>query len=170
VSSVGEDFKRRLPKLVANITLALTFGAMGIFFSRVLASVGEGFGFYYWLVLTLVGGAFLVRGLFDLLTVGDKTVGLFMTRLGIQHQSSRRRIAKDSVFIVATILATAAILPVLRNLGPVGTVLQSVTTIVAIGAIFLFVYDTARVVNKMFHEKAGAVADWLELKQTQETK
>jgi len=161
VNSVSKELKHRLPKLAANIALALAFGAIGALSSVILASVTEGFGFYSWLVLTLVGGAFLVRALFDVLTIGDKTVGLFMARLGIQQRLSKRRMAKDLICIIVIILITAAIFPFLKTLGTVGTVLQSVTTIAAIGTIFLFVYDIARTLYQIVHEKASVVADWL---------
>lgn len=170
MNSVGKDFKHRLPKLAANIALALAFGAIGALSSVILSSVTEGFGFYSWLVLTLVGGVFLVRALFDVLTIGDKTVGLFMARLGIQQRLSKRRMAKDLICIIATILATAAIFPFLKTLGTVGTILQSVTTIAAIATIFLFVYDITRTLDQIFHEKASAVADWLVRKQGDEAK
>jgi hypothetical protein len=170
VNSVGEKFKHRLSKLAANIAVALIFGAIGTLSSAILASVSEGFGFYTWLVLTLVGGVFLVRALFDVLTIGDKTVALFMARIGIQQRLSKRRMAKDSICIIATILATAAIFPFLKTLGIVGTVLQSAIIIVAIGTIFLFVYDISRTLYQIFHKKASAVSDWLGHKPDEENK
>jgi len=161
VNSVGKEFRHKLPKLAANIALALAFGAIGTLSLIILASVTEGFAFYSWLALTLVGGAFLIRALFDILTIGDKTVGLFMARLGIQQQLSKRRMAKDLICIIVIILITAAIFPFLKTIGTVGTVLQSVTTIAAIVTIFPFVYDIARTLYQIVHEKASVVADWL---------
>jgi len=170
MNSVGKEFKHKLPRLAANITLTLAFGAISTLSSVILTSVTESFSFYSWLVLTLVGGAFLVRALFDVLTIGDKTVGLFLNRLGIQQGLSKRRIAKDLIFIIATILAAAAISPFLKTLGTVGTVLQSVTTIVAIGIVFLFVYDITCILHQIFQEKASAVTDWLMHKPSEEIK
>ncbi|UCH32204.1 MAG: hypothetical protein JSV05_02100 [Candidatus Bathyarchaeota archaeon] len=161
MNSVGEESKLRLPKLVANITLALTFGVIGTLSSVILVSVTEGVGFYSWLVLTLVGGVFLIRVLFDVLTMGDTAVKLFLKHLGIHQRLSKRRIAKDLMGIIATILATAAIFPFLETLGPIGTALQSVTTIVAVGMTFLFVYDITRTLYNMFQEKVYSITDWL---------
>ncbi|UCE96406.1 MAG: hypothetical protein JSV51_02020 [Candidatus Bathyarchaeota archaeon] len=161
MNSVSKEFKVELPKLAANAVLALVFGSIGALSSVTLTGFAEDFGFYSWLVLTLVGGVFLVRALFDVLIVGDKTVGLFMARLGLQQLSSKRRMAKDAIFIIGTILAAAAIYPLLKALGPVGTLFQSATAIVAIGTIFFFVYDITRILHQLSHEKASAVADWL---------
>ena len=111
MNSVGQDFKEKLPRLVANIVLALAFGATGALSSAVFTGVAEGVGFYSWLIFTLVGGAFLVRVLFDVVTVGDRTVELLLKRLGIQQQLSKRRLAKDVMCIIVTMLVTAAIFP-----------------------------------------------------------
>jgi len=84
-----------------------------------------------------------------------------MARLGIQQQLSKRRIAKDLICIIVIILITAAIFPFLKTIGTIGTVPQSATTIAAIVTIFLFVYDIARTLSQIVHEKASVVADWL---------
>ena len=139
MNSAGEESKLRLPKLVANMTLAVVFGVIGTLSSVILVSVAEGVGFYSWLVLTLVGGVFLIRVLFDVLTMGDTAVRLFLKHLGIHQRLSKRRIAKDLMGIIATILAMAAIFPFFETLGTAGTALQSATTIVAIGITSLFV-------------------------------
>jgi len=161
MSSVGEKFKQKLLKIAANTALALAFGAIGTLSSVILTSVSESFGFYSWLVFTIVGGMFLVRVLQDVLTIGDKTVGVFLSRLGIQQGLSKRRIAKDLIYIIATILATAAIFPFLKTLYTVGIVLQSTAILIVIGIIFLFVYDITRILYQLLQEKATAVTNWL---------
>ena len=161
MNSVGQDFKEKLPRLVANIVLALAFGATGALSSAVFTGVAEGVGFYPWLIFTLVGGAFLVRVLFDVVTVGDRTVQLLLKRLGIQQQLSKRRLAKDVMCIIVTMLVTAAIFPFFTTVGAIGIVIQSATAVVAIGVVFLFVYDIARAFHQIFQEKARAVGDWL---------
>lgn len=161
MNSVGKEFRQNLPKLAANIALALAFGVTGTLASIILANVNEGFGFCSWLVLTLVGGVFVIRALFDVLTISDKAVGLVMERLGIRQRFSRRRMAKDLIYIVVIILATAAIFPLLETIGTIGAILQSITSIAAVMTAFLFVYDIAHTLYEMVHEKANVVADWL---------
>lgn len=168
MNSVGKEFKQLLPKLSANMALALVFIAIGSLSSVILASVTESFGFYSWLVLTLVGGVFSVRALSNILPISDRTVGLIMTRLDNQQLLSMRMMAKDLIWIIVTILATAATFPVLETIGSVGLVLQSVTAIVAIGAIFLFVYDITRIIHQIIHDKASTVVNWFVHKQVKE--
>jgi len=161
MNSVGQDFKQKLPRLVANIILALAFGAIGALSSAVLTAVAESVGFYSWLIFTLVGGAFLVRALFDVVTVGDRTVELLLKRFGIQQHLSKRRLAKDLMCIIVTMLVTAAIFPFYKTVGTIAIVLQSATAVIAIGVVFLFVYDIARTFQQVFHEKARVAGDWL---------
>ena len=170
MNSLGEEFRRRLPRLMANISLALAFGAIATLSSIIPANVAGSIGFYSWLALTLIAGAFLVRALFDVLAMFDKTAGLFLARLGIPKRWSKRRAAKDLMFIIATILATAAIFPFFKTLGATGTAIQSATTIVSAGIIFLFVYDITRTFHQIFQEKTGAVSNRIVHKSNQKTK
>ena len=156
MSSVSKEFKHKLPGLVANIALASTFGAIGVLSSIVLASITEGAGFYSWLVLSLVGGLFLVRALVDVLTLSDRTLELFLKRLGMQFWS-KRRMAKDSMCIIAVVLVAAAIFPLFEAIGPAGTILQLVATAIAIGIIFLFVYDITLTLYRMLQVKARII-------------
>jgi len=161
VNSIRKEFKQSLPKLAANLALALAFGVMGIVLPPILGGVFAGAGFYTWLVLTIVAGAFLVRALFRILVLGDQATGLFLRRLGIQERASRTRVLKDFVFIVATLLATAAVFPFLETSSAAGSVLQMGITVVAIGVVLLFVYDVGRTSYQIFQEKANKMADWI---------
>ena len=156
MNSVGKDLRHKLPRLAANTALALVFGAAGALSLAALPRVTEGIRFYSWLVLMLVAGAFLIRALFDVLAIADKTVELFLQRLGMPQRFTKRRLAKDTILIIATILVTAAIAPFLETLGAAGTTLQSVTTAVALGVILLFVYDIAHTFYRIFQEKTKA--------------
>lgn len=169
MNSVRKEFRQSLPKFAANLALALAFGVTGIVLPPVLDGVFTGAGFYAWLVLTIVAGAFLVRTLFSILVIGDKATGLFLRRLGIQERASRTRVLKDFAFIVATLLATAAVFPFLDTSGAVGNVLQTGVTIVAIGVILLFVYDVGRTSYQIFQEKANKMADWIIGRPSKET-
>lgn len=161
MNSIREEFKQSLPKLAANLASALAFGVMGIVLPPILSDVFAGVGFYAWMVLTIVAGAFLVRALFRILVLGDQATGLLLRRLGIREQASRARVLKDFVFIVATLLIAAAVFPFLETFGAAGSVLQMGITVVAIGAILLFVYDVGRTSYQIFQEKANKVADWI---------
>jgi hypothetical protein len=161
VNSVRKEFRQSVPKLAANLALVLAFGVTGIVLPPILGGVFTGAGFYSWLVLTIVAGAFLVRTLFSILVIGDKATRSFLRRLGIQERASRMRVMKDFAFIVATLLTTAAVFPFLETSGEAGNALQTGLTIFAIGAILLFVYDIGRTSYQIFQEKANKMADWI---------
>lgn len=166
MNSAREEFQQKLPKLAANIALALAFGIMGMLSTALLDSITEGVGFYSWLVLTLVGGAFLIRALFDVLAIGDKTIESFLKRLGIKERRSKRRMAKDSMCMIATTLVAAAIFPLFETLGTAKSALQLAATAITIGIIFVFVYDIARTFYQILQEKAGAVTNRFSHEQT----
>jgi cation transport ATPase len=161
VNYVGKEASYRLLRFALSIALALVFWGVGAFAPPMLNGVSEVGGFLTWVVLTLVGGIFLVRALFDALVLGDKTIGVFLKRLGVKEQWSRRRIFKNLAYIVALILAAAAVSPFFSDLGNVGNALQVLTTYVTLGAILLFVYDIGRTIYRIAEEKANSVADWL---------
>ncbi len=160
MNSVCKEFKQIVPKLSANLALALAFILTGFFSSLISASVNENFSYYSWLVLTLVGGAFLVRTISNIITVSDLAAGLLLVRLGLQRRSSKRRIAKDLIWIIVIILITTAIFPILETLSSLGYILQSFTAIVSSGIIFLFVYDITREILQIIHEKISTIANW----------
>lgn len=161
MNSTQKKPKQSLPGLAANIALALVFGTTGIVLPPILDGVFTGAGFYAWLVSTMVAGAFLVRALFRILVLGDHATGLCLRRLGMQEQASRTRVLKDLMFIVATLLTTAAVFPFLETSGAVGNVLQIGATMVTVGVILLFVYDVGRTSYQIFQDKANKMADWI---------
>ncbi|MCK4884823.1 hypothetical protein KAS24_02010, partial [Candidatus Bathyarchaeota archaeon] len=94
--------------------------------------------------LLLAAGIFLIRTLFDVLTIVDNVTGLFLRRLGIKEGWSKQRIFNDIIYIVAILLVAATIFPLFSNLSNFGPLLQEITTYAALGFIFLFVYDIGR--------------------------
>ena len=161
MNSGRKEFKRSLPKLVANLALVLVFGAAGVILPPILGGIFAGADFYAWLGLTIVAGAFLVRVLFSILVLGDEASRSFLRRLGVRERVSRIRVLKDFAFIVATLLATAAIFPFLETCGTVGSTTQAGVTVAAIAVILLFVYDVGRTSYQIFQEKANKMADWI---------
>ena len=158
---IGKEASYRLLRFALSIALALFFWAVGVFVPPMLSSVSEVGGYLTWVVLTLVGVIFLVRALFDALVLSDKAIGAFLNRLGVKERWSRRRIYKNLVYIIAIILAAAAVSPFFSDLGSAGNTLRVLTTYVTLGAILLFVYDIGRTIYRIAEEKANSVADWL---------
>ena len=159
MNTVRKEIRYKLPKLLANLALALMFWTMSHIALVTLNSVSTELAFLLQIGLLLAAGMFLVRTLFNALTIADKVTGSFLKRLGIKEGWSRQRIFKDLIYIVAILLVAAAIFPLFRNLSNFGPLLQEITTYAALGLIILFVYDIGRTFYRITEEKANSVAN-----------
>jgi len=159
VNAVSEEIRYRLPKLIANVAIALAFAGMSYIVLWTLNSISTEIAFLLQIGLLLVAGLFLVRTLFDALTIVDNVTRLFLRRLGIKEGWSRQRVFKDTIYIVAILLVAAAIFPLFSNLSNFGALLQEITTYAALGFILLFVYDIGRTFYRITEKKANSVAN-----------
>ena len=159
MNAVREEIWYSLPRLIANVTIALAFTGMSYLVLWTLNSISTEIVFLLPIGLLLAAGIFLVRTLFDALTIVDNVTGLFLRRLGIKEGWSRQRIFKDTIYIVAILLVAAAIFPLLSNLSTFGPLLQQITTYAALGLILLFVYDIGRTFYRITEKKANSVAN-----------
>jgi hypothetical protein len=159
VSNVRQEIRYTLPKLVANVALALTFWTMSHIALVTLNSINAELASLLQIGLLLAAGLFLIRTLFDALTIADKVTGVFLKRLGIKEGWSKQRVFKDIIYIVAILLVAAAVIPLFHNLSNFGPLLQEITTYAALGAIILFVYDIGRTFYRITEEKANSVAN-----------
>jgi len=159
VNAVREEIRYRLPRLIANVAIALAFAGMSYLVLWTLNSISTEIVFLLQIGLLLAAGIFLVRTLFDALTIVDNVTGLFVRLLGIKEGWSRQRVFKDTMYIVAILLVAAAIFPLLSNLSTFGPLLQEITTYAALGLIILFVYDIGRTFYRITEKKANSVAN-----------
>ncbi len=159
MNAVSEEIKYRLPKLVANISIALVFFAVSYVVLWTLSGISKDTVFLLQIGSLLVAGIFVIRTMFDVLVIVDKATGSFLRRLGIKEDWSRQRVFKDTIFIVAILLIAAAIFPVFSSLPTYGTMLQEITTYTAMVLIILFVYDIGRTFYRITEKKANSVAD-----------
>jgi hypothetical protein len=107
----------------------------------------------------LAAGLFLVRILFDALTILDKATGLFVKFLGNKEKLSKQRIFKDSIFIVAILLVNASLFPIFNQLSYSETIFQNITMYVSVGLILLFVFDIGRTFYRITEKKVNSVAN-----------
>jgi hypothetical protein len=159
VVTIREEIRFRLPKLVANLVLALLFWIMSYLASVTLNNFSNEAGFLSQLGLVLAAGIFLVRTLFDALTIVDKVTKSFLRRLGITEERSRQRVLKDILYIVAALLVAAATFPIFTKLSNFNPLLQQITTYAALGLILLFVYDIGRTFYRITEKTANSVAN-----------
>ena len=161
MNTLREEILYRLPKVVSNLALALIFWVARYIVLVTLNTVNAEHVFLLQMGLLIVTGIFLVRALFNALTVVDRLTGSFLKRLGIKEGWSRQRIFKDAICIVAVLLVAAAIFPLFSELSNFGPLLQEITTYAALGFILLFVYDIGRTFYRITEKKANSVADRL---------
>ena len=161
MNAVREEIRYRLPRLIANVAIALAFAGMSYIVLWTLNSISTEIVFLLQIGLLLAAGIFLVRTLFDALTIVDNVTGLFVRLLSIKEGWSRQRVFKDTIYIVAILLVAATIFPLLSNLSTFGPLLQEITTYAALGLIILFVYDIGRTFYRITEEKANLVANRL---------
>ena len=159
MNAVREEIRYRLPRLIANVAIALAFAGMSYIVLWTLNSISTEIVFLLQIGLLLAAGIFLVRTLFDALTIVDNVTGLFVRLLGIKEGWSRQRVFKDTIYIVAILLVAATIFPLLSNLSTFGPLLQEITTYAALGLIILFVYDIGRTFYRITEKKANSVAN-----------
>ena len=93
----------------------MIFWGTSIVFPRALSGFSKDGEFLSWIIITLVAVVFSVRALSDALALGDKAIGAFLQRLGVKEGWSRKRILKDAAYIIAIILAAAAVSPFLGD-------------------------------------------------------
>lgn len=161
MTSVREEISYRLARFAVSILLAMAFLIASIIGPPLLRGINQNSEFLVWIITIIVTGMFLVRALLDALVLGDKAIGPFLKRLGIKEEWSRKRVLKDLTYIVAILLAAAAISPFFSTMKNVGVVMQTITTYIVLGLILLFVYDIGRTFYRITEEKANLVADWL---------
>ena len=170
MNAVREGMGYILPKIIANVAIALVFVGMSYLVLWTLNSISTEIVFLLQIGLLLAAGIFLVRILFDVLTITDNITGLFLRRLGIKEGWSRQRIFNDTIYIVAILLVAASLFPLLRNLSTYGPLLQEITTYAALGLIFLFVYDIGRTFYRITEAKAISVANRISYSSNEDEK
>ena len=158
MNSVTDETRIRLPKIVANLAIALVFLVSSYIALWTLSNISTEIVFLLHIGLLIAAGIFLVRTILDVLALVDKTSRLFLKRLGIREGWSRQRVYKDVLYIVAILLVAAAIIPLFSRLPSSEPLLQEVTTYSAFGLILLFVYDIGRTFYRITEKKANLVA------------
>ena len=158
MNSVTNETRIRLPKIVANLAIALVFLALSYIVLWTLSSISSEIVFLLHIGLLIAAGIFLIRTILDVLPIIDKTSRLFLKRLGIRESLSRQRVYKDIIYIVAIMLVAAAIIPLFSSVPNSEPVLQEITTYSAFGLILVFVYDIGRTFYRITEKKANLVA------------
>ena len=170
MTTLREEILYRSPKILSNLALALIFWGARYILLVTLNPVNAEHVFLVQTGLLIVTGIFLVRTLFNALTVADKLTGFFLKCLGIKEDWSRQRILKDTIYIVALLLAAAALFPLFNILSNFEPILGQITTYFTLGMIFLFVFDIGRTVYRITEKKADSIVNRISNSRKEEKK
>lgn len=161
----GEEIRRRFPRIVMNLVMAIIFWIIGIFVPPTVSTVvipglNTNADLLTWIVATLIMAIFLIRALSDALVLGDILTDIVVRRLGIKEERSPKRAARDFIYIIIIILVVTAINPILANVEKTGYSLRA-ATYVALALIIILIYDIGRILYRIVEQKAELFADRL---------
>ena len=164
--SVGEEVRRRFPRLTMSLVMAVIFWIISIVVPPTISELGVPglninagalVGFITWLFTAI----FLIRALSDALILSDIVTDIIVKRLGIKEERSSRRAARDAIYIIIIILVATALYPLLGTLENIGNTLTTITTYVALGIILLLIYDIGRILYRVIERRSESMADRL---------
>ncbi|RLI42572.1 hypothetical protein DRO59_03755 [Candidatus Bathyarchaeota archaeon] len=162
----SEEIRRRFPRIVMNLVMALIFWLISVFIpptvsGTVLPGLNADAGFLLWIVTAVIMAIFLIRALADALVLGDFLTDIIVKRMGIKEELSPKRAARDFIYIIVIILIATALSPILATVKNFGQILTTVTTYVALGLIIILIYDIGRIIYRIIEQKAELLADRL---------
>jgi len=163
---VGEEVRRRFPRLTMSLVMAVIFWIISIIVPPTVSGImipglSINAGTVVGVIALLFTGIFLIRALSDALILSDIVTNIILKQMGIKEERSSRRAARDAIYIIAIILVATALYPLLRTLGDIGNTLTTIATYVALGIILVLIYDIGRILYRMIEQRAESVADRL---------
>ena len=162
--SLGEELRERLPRVITSLVvvffLYLVLDIIPAFVGFTMPGINIGLNMIVRLVVLLIIFIFLARVLIDIRVLADKVTDPIVRRFGIREEKSMKRVARDVAYIIIIVLIVEAVLPLLANVPTVGDLLGTMTGLVAIGVLFIFVYDMGRTLYDLIVSRADDVADW----------
>lgn len=166
VKAKGEEIRRRFPRIVMNLVMAVIFWIIGVFVPPTVSTVfilglNRNAGFLVWIVAIVIMAIFLIRALSDALVLGDILTDVVVRRLGIKEESSPKRAARDLIYIIIIVLVVTAINPILTNVQEIEYLLTTAATYVALALIIILIYDMGRILYRITEQKAELLANRL---------
>ena len=161
-----EEIRRRFPRIVMNLVMAVIFWIIGAFVpptvdTVVVPGLDINADFLVLIVATVVMAIFLIRALSDALVLGDILADFVVRRLGVKEERSPKRAARDFIYIIVIVLVVTAVSPVLSTVS--GDFVNIAVTYIALGLIILLIYDIGRILYRIVEQKAELLADRLVL-------
>jgi len=166
VNVKGEEIRRRFPRIVMNLIMAIIFWIISVFIpptlrSLIIPGINTEASLLVWILTIVVMGIFLVRALSDALVLGDVLTDILVKRLGIKEERSPKRAAREFAYIIIIVLVVTALSPLFATIQDVGYYLSTATIYIGLGLTIIFIYDIGRIIYKIIEEKADSFADLL---------
>jgi len=161
----GEEIRRRLPRLVTNLIMAIIFWIISMFIpptlpSLIIPGINTEASFLVWILTMFIMAIFLVRALTDALVLGDVLTDVLVKKLGVKEEKASKRAAREFVYIIVIVLVVTAVSPLLATIQDVGYYLSTAAVYIGLGLVILFIYDIGRIIYKIIEEKAESFADY----------
>jgi len=161
-----EEIRRRLPRLVTNLIMAIIFWIISVFIPPTLPSllvpgINTETSFLVTILTMFIMAIFLIRALTDALVLGDILTDTITKKLGVNEEKSSKKAARELVYIIVVVLVVTAVTPLLETIQDVGGYLSTITVYIGLGLVILFIYDIGRIVYKIIEEKAESLADYV---------
>jgi hypothetical protein len=162
---ISEEVRHRFPRLTMSLVMAAIFYLINVFVPGTmeglnLPGININVGTLVGTVALIFTAIFLIRALADALVLSDVLTDIFVKRLGIREERSPRRAVRETIYIIAIILVTTALLPLIGTLeSNVSNLLSDITTYVALGIILILIYDIGRILYRIVERKAESLAD-----------
>jgi hypothetical protein len=162
---IREEMKR-VPRLIMSITMAAIFGVISIAVpplveGTTVPGIDVSGSFLLWICFMLVMVIFVIRALSDSLSLADVLTDIFLRRLGAKEDRSLKRVGRDAIYIILTILLASLFIPFLGSISEIGSMLAGAAGLIALGLIIVLIYDVGRILYRTVEAKAEALSDRL---------
>jgi len=162
---IREEMKR-VPRLIMSITMAAIFGVISIVVpplveGTTVPGINVKGSFLLWVCFILVTLIFAIRALSDSLALADVLTDIFLRRLGAKKDRSLKRVGRDAIYIIVTILLASAFIPFLSAVAEIGTMLAGAASLIALFLIIVLIYDVGRILYRTVEAKAETLSDRL---------
>ena len=166
VNVKGEEIRRRLPRLVTNLIMAIIFWLISVFIpprlpSLIIPGINTEASTLVWILTMIIMAIFLIRASTDALVLGDVLTDVITKKLGVKEEKASKRAAREFVYIIVIVLVVTAAAPLLETIQDVGGYLSTATVYIGLGLVILFIYDIGRIIYTIIEEKADSFADLL---------
>ncbi len=168
--SISGELRDRLPRIVVNLITALLFWFISMVAPHFVVGMSvpgvnippyNDASWLVWATSTLMGLTFLIKALSDIIVLVDLGTEITLRRLGIEETRPLKRVARDIVYILLTILIAAAAMPFASSVPQFGSILSTIISLIALGIFLLLIYDIGRILYRVLEDKTRVFANWL---------